>query len=81
MSAGDRKVIAEGICECTLEPYHGNGNHGLEGYNRGDKYAYQEMQSDNKYFRVFPEPRTTYYETCSPQVFNKFFEIKKRKRI
>jgi len=59
---------------CILEP---RGQGGLEGYCLDEKYQYERMEPADKppYYRVWPVADTEYYETCSPQKFNRFFTL------
>ena len=70
-----RELVEEGKCVCKLEP---NCDHGLEGYNSGETYRYQKMKdSKGHYFRVWHSE--TYYETCPPGTFKKYFEVQDAK--
>lgn len=67
-----RSVTVSGKVICQLEPM---GDGGLEGYNSGGIYKYEEMQDERGvYYRVYPD-ETSYYETCSKMRFSKYFEI------
>lgn len=66
---------------CVTEP---RGDNGLEGYQRGEEYRAQLCQHNSggplarggKYYRVYPETASRYYETCSVAAFNRFFKLK-----
>lgn len=66
-------VIKNGECECIYEP---RGSHGLEDYMYGYKYRFQLMENlDGKYYRLYPDWNSYYYETCSNRIFSNFFNI------
>lgn len=56
---------------CVYEP---RGDYGLEGFQLGDFYSFQECSDKNgkKYYRVFPTEN--YYEICGPMIFKKYFK-------
>lgn len=65
------KKTESGLATCIYEP---RGDNGLEGYQLKGKYLYEFMERNNKkWFRVYPN-ESEYYETCSKQVFLRFFE-------
>jgi len=60
-----------GYCKCINEP---RGNHGLEGYSRNKIYKFEECCLYMRYFRVYPDINSDYYETCGPFVFHYYFK-------
>ena len=81
MSASNRiEIVASGIAECIEEPMT---KAGLEGYDRGDRYRFQECRMPlpgipyRKYYRLFPDDDLApeHYETCTPRVFGRFFRV------
>ncbi len=72
-------VVARGVATCIREPR--DGERGLEGYNEGGSYRYEEVSNrDGRHMRVYPcgedGPSPGYYECCGPDVFARFFEVK-----
>ena len=71
------QVVREGLCLCVGQPM---GRHGLEGYDRGEQYKFQECRdAKGRYFRVYPSAlhdwgTPTYYESCGPNEFSRYFE-------
>jgi len=63
----ENSVIEEGTCLCIYEP---NGDGGLEGYNLKQEYGFKHMSRDKK---GQPYYRDSYYETCGPGTFKKYF--------
>jgi hypothetical protein len=66
------EIKKEGICVCIDEP---NGDSGLEGFNRNDRYKYQ-LKTDAKgkyYYKIYHDDE--YSETCGVNTFKKYFEI------
>jgi len=73
--------ITEGVSEehylslpkavCVIEPM---GENGLEGYVRGVEYRYEFLKTKlgKDYYRVYHD--ASYYETCGPNKFKKFFK-------
>jgi hypothetical protein len=59
---------------CIDEP---RGRGGLEGYSLDEKYFYERVEPADKppYYRVWPVAEDAYYETCSPQTFNRYFTL------
>jgi len=59
--------------ECIEEP---RGDHGLEGYLLNESYRYQKARYLNgkPCVRVFPT-NGKYFESCSPNVFKKYFMV------
>jgi hypothetical protein len=52
------------------------GAHGLEGYQVGDRYRCQlVLKEDSKYYRVWPEQDSTYYETAKVPTFLRYFKV------
>lgn len=67
------EILSFGVCKCIREP---QGDFGLEGYSNNEKYRFQLMSdSKSKYFRLYPNNDSEYYECCEPGVFRKHFEI------
>lgn len=70
-------ILKAGVATCIKEP---RGQHGLEGYNKGDIYHFQlcAFEDGEKYVRVYPafdaSWNQSYYETCGTGEFKKFFE-------
>ena len=65
-------LIESGQCVCHREP---QTHYGMEGYNVTQNYRYEmRMGLKGRYVRVFHED-DTYYETCGPQVFTRFFTV------
>jgi hypothetical protein len=58
------------VAECHTEP---RGNHGLEGYQRGEKYM--AIHQDSGLIRVYPVAGQDYWEAVTPTCFNKYFEV------
>jgi hypothetical protein len=60
--------------QCILQPM---GEHGLEGYSIEELYKYEYREAgatDGKpYYRVWPTDNE-YYETCSINVFKRYFK-------
>lgn len=71
VASGDtRKVL---VAECIYEP---RGDHGLEGYQAGDRYMAEFMPAmgmNTEYYRVWPVAGGG-YETCGPGTFRKYFK-------
>lgn len=68
-------VVSKGVCRCVREPR--DGEHGLEGYALGEENRFERCDRDRygrRYVRVYPG-EGTYYETCGPGTFLKFFEV------
>ncbi len=76
------ELLSSGHALCVREPL--NGEHGLEGYNQGQRHRYEERkgvlvsrpsQGVVRYYRVWPghDPESTYFEICMPGIFRKFF--------
>ncbi len=70
------KILTTGTAICIKEP---RGEYGLEGYNKGDTYAFEVCHPDklgDKYVRVYhgSTEESDYYETCGPGEFKKFFK-------
>jgi hypothetical protein len=63
-------IVGNGKCICHCEP---RGDNGLEGYYLNDNYFYEQMM-DKKgiYFRIYLSD--TYYETCGPVLFRRYFQ-------
>ena len=81
MTTKQSTILETGFCECKYEP---RGDHGLEGYQRGDTYKWERKQNNSGevYFKVFPyKGFPSYGETCSKNVFNKHFSITQFQRI
>lgn len=53
------------------------GDNGLEGYNTGFIYRCELVHCGPKgpYWRVWPEEESSYYETCGPIVFKRYFKV------
>lgn len=65
------KVVGRGLARCVAEP---QGDNGLEGYNIGDTYKFEEcLGKKGRYFRVYPGGYPDYYETCGRNTFRRFF--------
>jgi hypothetical protein len=65
------------IVECHTEP---GGAHGLEGYQRGDRYVavidqgYDRGGNFYKEIKVYPVAGQDYYESCTVTTLNKYFK-------
>ncbi|MGH9760326.1 MAG: hypothetical protein ACREDR_12485 [Blastocatellia bacterium] len=62
-----------GTAACHTEP---RGEHGLEGYQRGEGYAarrYGSAEGGRFAYRLRPSPDQDYWESCSQRVFNRYF--------
>ncbi len=72
------RIESKGVCECIYEP---RGDHGLEGYQRNDKYFFEKAVNNdtNKvHFRIYPTlSRDNYYECCRKGIFKRHFNIVK----
>lgn len=63
---------------CTFEP---RGEHGLEGYQRGESYRCQYVRqgSNPPYYRLFPsKDLPEYYECAIPRVATRYFRIEEK---
>jgi hypothetical protein len=76
------ELLSSGLALCIREPR--NGEHGLEGYNEGERHRYEERrgvlasrksQGEVRYYRVWPgsDLESTYFEVCMPGIFHRFF--------
>lgn len=67
-------LITFGKANCFNAPM---GAHGLEGFYTWQVYHFQQIVNGSKiHFRLFPDPDSGYYETCSVTIFNRFFKIR-----
>jgi hypothetical protein len=67
------KILTYGKAGCTTAPM---GLNGLEGFYTWQVYQFQIVTTGTKtHFRMFPDPDSTYYETCSRTIFNRYFKI------
>lgn len=63
---------------CILEP---RGDHGLEGYQRGETYRCQHVRqgSTPPYYRFYPsKEHPEYYECAIPRVAIRYFHIEEK---
>lgn len=66
-------LITYGKAGCINAPM---GLNGLEGYYTWQVYQFQRVAKGRKiYFRLFPDPESDYYETCSTTIFKRYFKI------
>ncbi len=66
-------IVSEGFAFCRYAP---QGDNGLEGYEFGFDYKFERcMNESGEYFRMYPEEKDSYYETCGTTTFRKFFNI------
>lgn len=68
-------LITEFVAVCHNEP---RGDHGLEGYQRGEEYRCELVQPNGphpRYYRVYPAKDGDYYECAIPRHFTKYFTI------
>lgn len=87
MSKNRKKLVthAEPIrVQCVFEP---RGEHGLEGFQRGDHYwAQQNDFGQGIYWRIWPEgcaptpaaqreDKAEHYEVCGGGIFNRYFAL------
>ena len=56
-------------CKCIQEP---RGRNHMEGFQLNDTYLFEKLEKEN-YYRVYPTRGSTYYETCGPNIFRKYF--------
>lgn len=72
------EIINSGRCECIREPM---GDTGLEGYNIRDIYTFEKCRTDDlkKYYRLYTNPESKYYETCGTTKFTEYFKVIKEK--
>ena len=67
-----KKVLKMGECICFKEP---RGENGLEGYQKSLTYKYHLVEhNDIKWFRLWPDTKTDYFERASVGIFSKFFK-------
>lgn len=65
---------AHGYAVCIREP---RGDHGLEGYMRGDEYRYERRPADKRgkpYVRIWLVSDDERYDTCGPVEFARHFQ-------
>lgn len=68
-------LVTKMLAVCHNEP---RGDHGLEGYQRGESYRCQHVKDGDgrpPYYRVYPAADSDYYECASPRSITKFFTI------
>lgn len=69
-------LITELVAICETEP---RGDAGLEGYQRGGSYRCELVEGNSpRYYRVFPDIESDYYECAVPRTFTKFFQIEEK---
>ena len=69
-------IVTELVATCIYEP---RGEHGLEGYQRGELYRCQFVQEImSRHYRIYPGEPADYYECAIPRTFTKFFRIEEK---
>lgn len=73
------ELVTELVAVCTTEP---RGDHGLEGYQRGEAYRCERVEPDYPhpcYFRVYPShEHPEYYECAIPRHFTRYFTVQEK---
>lgn len=71
--------VTELVAVCIHEPH---GDHGLEGYQRGESYRCERIEPaypQPRYFRVYPSPEhPDYYECAIPRHFARYFNLEEK---
>ncbi len=60
---------------CHYDP---RGDHGLEGFQLNDVYKaclHERANGSGYFWRVWPDAKDKYYETCTPAVFKRYFTV------
>lgn len=77
--AKPKALIVEMEALCIHEP---RGDHGLEGYGRGETYRCEMVEPaypTPRYYRIYPAAdHPEYYECATPRVFSKFFHVEEK---
>lgn len=72
----NQEIVTELVAVCIYEP---RGDLGLEGYQRGESYRCQFVDGNYpRYYRVFPDIESDYYECAIPRTFTKYFTIEEK---
>lgn len=70
------EIVTELVAVCIHEP---RGDHGMEGYQRAGSYRCQFVEGNSpRYYRVFPDIESDYYECAVPRAFTKFFRLEEK---
>lgn len=56
---------------CKKEP---RGDHGLEGYVKGEQYRIEKVPGVRTYYRIWPVDGDAYYETATSAIFKRYFK-------
>lgn len=68
-------LVTELVASCIQEP---RGEHGLEGYQRGESYRCQMIEPiypTPRYYRIYPGEPAEYYECAVPRIFTRYFHV------
>ena len=75
------EIISKGKCECYNAP---RGDAGLEGYEIRDTYKFEKCRKKGKrekYYRLYHDWDTDYYECCGATQFAENFKILEEKSV